>query len=131
MASIIKRDDNMKKFGFGCMRLPCNSDNPEDIDMPQVFEMVDKYIESGFNYFDTAYGYHEGLSEVAIRKAVIERYPREDVIIADKLPVYSLNLHITLKKYSMSKKKDVVLSILIITCCTILQTISTMELFLS
>ena len=90
MASIIKRDDNMKKFGFGCMRLPCNSDNPEDIDMPQVFEMVDKYIESGFNYFDTAYGYHEGLSEVAIRKAVIERYPREDVIIADKLPVYML-----------------------------------------
>ena len=80
----------MKKFGFGCMRLPCNSDNPEDIDMPQVFEMVDKYIESGFNYFDTAYGYHEGLSEVAIRKAVIERYPREDVIIADKLPVYML-----------------------------------------
>ena len=80
----------MKKFGFGCMRLPCTSDNPEDIDLPQVFEMVDKYIESGFNYFDTAYGYHEGLSEVALRKAVVERYQRENVLIADKLPVYML-----------------------------------------
>lgn len=47
----------MKKFGFGSMRLPCNSDDPKDIDLPQIFEMVDKYIESGFNYFDTAYGY--------------------------------------------------------------------------
>lgn len=80
----------MKKFGFGCMRLPCNSDDPKDIDLPQIFEMVDRYIESGFNYFDTAYGYHDGLSEVALRKAVTERYPREDVIIADKLPVYML-----------------------------------------
>ncbi len=80
----------MKKFGFGSMRLPCNSDDPKDIDLPQIFEMVDRYIESGFNYFDTAYGYHDGLSEVAIRKAVTERYPREDVIIADKLPVYML-----------------------------------------
>ena len=121
----------MKKFGFGCMRLPCNSDNPEDIDMPQVFEMVDKYIENGFNYFDTAYGYHEGLSEVAIRKAVIERYPREDVIIADKLPVYMLKPSHNLEEIFNEQKKDVVLSILIITCCTILQTISTMELFLS
>ena len=121
----------MKKFGFGSMRLPCNSDDPKDIDLPQIFEMVDRYIESGFNYFDTAYGYHDGLSEVALRKAVTERYPREDVIIADKLPVYILNLHITLKKYSVSKKKDAVLSILIITCCTILQTTSTMESFRS
>lgn len=80
----------MKKFGFGCMRLPCTSDNPEDIDLPQVCEMVDKYIESGFNYFDTAYGYHNGLSEVAVRKSVIERYPRNEVLIADKLPVYML-----------------------------------------
>lgn len=121
----------MKKFGFGSMRLPCNSDDPKDIDMAQVFEMVDRYIESGFNYFDTAYGYHDGLSEVALRKAVTERYPREDVIIADKLPVYMLKPSHNLKKYSVSKKKDAVLSILIITCCTILQTTSTMESFRS
>ena len=35
----------MKKFGFGSMRLPCNSDDPKDIDLPQIFEMVDRYIE--------------------------------------------------------------------------------------
>lgn len=121
----------MKKFGFGSMRLPCNSDDPKDIDLPQIFEMVDRYIESGFNYFDTAYGYHDGLSEVALRKAVTERYPREDVIIVINYLYICLNLHITLKKYSVSKKKDAVLSILIITCCTILQTTSTMESFRS
>ncbi len=121
----------MKKFGFGSMRLPCNSDDPKDIDLPQIFEMVDRYIESGFNYFDTAYGYHDGLSEVALRKAVTERYPREDVIIADKLPVYMLKPSHNLEEIFSEQKKDAVLSILIITCCTILQTTSTMESFLS
>lgn len=121
----------MKKFGFGSMRLPCNSDDSKDIDLPQIFEMVDRYIESGFNYFDTACGYHDGLSEVALRKAVTERYPREDVIIADKLPVYMLKPSHNLEEIFSEQKKDAVLSILIITCCTILQTTSTMESFLS
>ena len=67
----------MKKFGFGLMRLPVT--DPQDsksIDMETLCKMVDTFMEAGFNYFDTAYPYHEQMSEVAIRKALVERYPR-------------------------------------------------------
>lgn len=77
----------MKKFGFGLMRLPVT--DPQDsksIDMETLCKMVDTFMEAGFNYFDTAYPYHEQMSEVAIRKALVERYPRESYILADKMP---------------------------------------------
>lgn len=77
----------MKKFGFGLMRLPVT--DPKDsksIDMDTLCKMVDTFMEAGFNYFDTAYPYHEQMSEVAIRKALVERYPRESYILADKMP---------------------------------------------
>lgn len=56
------------KLGFGCMRLPLT--NPEDqtaIDIEQFKDMVDAFMEAGGTYFDTAYVYHEGTSEVAVR----------------------------------------------------------------
>ena len=52
--------------------------------------MVEKYMEKGFNYFDTSYAYHDGVSEVAIRKAIVERYPRESYQICDKMPTWAL-----------------------------------------
>ncbi|MBR1891538.1 MAG: aldo/keto reductase, partial [Clostridia bacterium] len=48
-------------------------------------EMVDEFIDGGFNYFDTAHGYHEGFSEVAIRKCVVDRYDRSRFVLTDKL----------------------------------------------
>ena len=79
------------KFGFGCMRLPqTDKDDPSKIDQELFNEMVDIYMEKGFNYFDTSYAYHNGLSEVAIRKAVVERYPRESYLICDKMPTWAL-----------------------------------------
>ena len=79
----------MKKMGFGMMRLPLtNKDDLKSIDQEQVNKMVDLFMEHGFNYFDTAYPYHDGLSEVAFRKAVVERYPRESFVLADKLPLF-------------------------------------------
>ena len=63
------------KLGFGLMRLPKNPDGSEDI--PQICEMVDKFIEAGGTYFDTAYVYDNGESEETIRKALVERYPRD------------------------------------------------------
>jgi len=79
----------MKKMGFGMMRLPLtNNDDLKSIDQEQVNKMADIFMEHGFNYFDTAYPYHDGLSEVALRKAVVERYPRESFVIADKLPLF-------------------------------------------
>ena len=79
------------KFGFGCMRLPKLDENDETSINQEIFnEMVDIYMEKGFNYFDTSYAYHSGESEKAIRKAVVERYPRESFRICDKMPTWAL-----------------------------------------
>ena len=79
------------KFGFGCMRLPLTDENdPTSVDQDLFNEMVDKYMEKGYNYFDTSYAYHGGVSETAIRKAVVERYPRESYKICDKMPTWAL-----------------------------------------
>lgn len=79
------------KFGFGCMRLPLTDENnPTSINQELFNEMVDVYMEKGFNYFDTSYAYHNGTSEIAIRKAVVERYPRESFRICDKMPTWAL-----------------------------------------
>lgn len=79
------------KLAFGFMRLPTNSDDLSDVNYDEVSKMVDLAMENGFNYFDTGYGYHDGNSEVAIKKCVVDRYPREDVQIADKLPIYDFD----------------------------------------
>ncbi len=72
---------NSNKLGFGLMRLPRLSDG--SIDIEQVKVMVDKFMNAGFTYFDTAYVY-EG-SEEAARKALVERHPRESYTLATKL----------------------------------------------
>ena len=84
-------NDYKSKFGFGCMRLPTTNENdPTSINQELFNEMVDIYMEKGFNYFDTSYAYHNGVSEIAIRKAVVERYPRESFKICDKMPTWAL-----------------------------------------
>lgn len=60
MCEIKKGGMIMKKLGFGFMRLPLNAESDfKNIDMEQVKKMVDRFMERGFNYFDTAYPYHE------------------------------------------------------------------------
>ena len=79
----------MKKLGFGFMRLPLmDESNQKSIDHDIVNDMVDYFIENGFTYFDTAYPYHFGVSEFAIKKCVVDRYPRESFLLADKMPVW-------------------------------------------
>lgn len=76
-----------KKLGFGLMRLPLNNpDDYHDVDMDTYMKMVDLFIESGFNYFDTAYTYFS--SEECTKKALVERYPRSSFFLADKMPMY-------------------------------------------
>ena len=70
------------KLGFGLMRLPKNPDGSTDI--PQVCEMVDRFIEAGGTYFDTAYVYDMGRSEAAFKAAVVDRYPRDKFTICTK-----------------------------------------------
>ena len=69
------------KLGFGLMRLPRNAD--ETIDIPQVCEMVDLFLEAGGTYFDTAFAYPG--SEEAIKQALVQRYPRDRFTLASKL----------------------------------------------
>jgi len=76
-----------KKLGFGCMRLPLtNPDDKSSIDIDAFSRMVDIFIERGFTYFDTAYTYHDGHCEAAVRRALVERYPRGAYSLTDKLP---------------------------------------------
>ena len=81
----------MKKLGFGFMRLPLlDANDPASFDEEQICKMADAFLAAGFTYFDTAYVYHGGKSEEMLRKAVVERYPREQFFVADKLPTFSL-----------------------------------------
>lgn len=80
---------NMTKLGMGMMRLPLLDENDfKSVDYEQVNKMVDEYMDEGFNHFDTAYIYHEGVSEDVFKKCVVERYPRESFKIATKLPLF-------------------------------------------
>jgi predicted aldo/keto reductase-like oxidoreductase len=79
----------IKKFGFGLMRLPliCSKETAE-VDSALVTKMFDYYLEQGFSYFDTAYIYHKGASEGAVRDVLVRRHRRDSFTVTDKLPVW-------------------------------------------
>ncbi len=79
--------ESIKKLGFGLMRLPMLEGGV--IDVEQTKKMVDMFLEKGFTYFDTAYGYNAGASEAAIKEALVDRYPREKFQLATKLPAWA------------------------------------------
>ena len=75
-----------KKLGFGMMRLPITDpDNLASVDLEKTKEMVDKFLERGFTYFDTAWMYCGFNSENIVRQALVERYPRDSYTVATKL----------------------------------------------
>ena len=78
----------MPKLGFGLMRLPQKDDK---IDIEQVCRMADAYLEAGMNYFDTAYVYHGGHSEEAVKEALAKRHPRDSYMVATKLPAWCMS----------------------------------------
>ena len=79
-----------KKLGFGLMRLPTVDANPEHIDFDEVNRMADAFLADGCTYFDTSYVYHNGASEEAVRRCIVERHPRESFTIASKLPTFAI-----------------------------------------
>lgn len=86
----------MKKLGFGTMRLPVTDPkNRGSVNMDELCAMVDMFMERGYRYFDTAYLYHAGQSECAVRKALVERYPRDSFLLADKMPMICFDAHST------------------------------------
>lgn len=82
----------MKKLGFGLMRLPLHdASDLASIDIEATKQMVDRFMERGFTYFDTAYPYHNGRSEEAFRQTVAERYPRDRYTVTDKMPCWLID----------------------------------------
>ena len=79
-----------QKLGFGFMRLPVFNGEPTNIDFEHLNKMVDEFIGNGFTYFDTSFAYHNGTSEAALKRTVVDRYPRDKFTIATKFPTFAV-----------------------------------------
>ena len=80
----------LSALGFGTMRLPTIDNDISKIDQEKTNEMFDYAISNGVNYFDTAWGYHNGMSEIAVGKA-LSRHNRDKFFLASKFPGYDVN----------------------------------------
>lgn len=95
-----------KKLGFGFMRLPLkNKEDQTSIDIEEVEKMVDRFFERRFTYCDTAWMYHDFMSEGAVGKAVVDRYPRDKFTIATKMPDMMLKSADEVEKIFEEQKK--------------------------
>ena len=96
----------MKNLGFGMMRLPVINGDPTDFNYEELNKMVDAFLEAGYNYFDTSYVYHNGKSEEATRKALVERHPRESFRVATKFPSFIPMSEEDVEKYVEDNPED-------------------------
>lgn len=84
------QDLKLSALGMGAMRLPVIDGDDTRVDQELVNKMVACAMEGGVNYYDTAWGYHGGQSELAMGRA-LAAYPRESFYLADKFPGYDLS----------------------------------------
>ena len=98
----MKFDNVHKNFGFGCMRLPMKGG---EVDYAEFNKMVDAFIENGFNYFDTAHGYLQGKSEIALRDCLVKRYPRDKYIFTNKLTNFFFKTEADVRPFFESQLK--------------------------
>lgn len=84
------QDKHLSALGMGAMRLPVIDGDDAKVDTAAVEKMVDTAMAHGINYYDTAWGYHNGNSETALGKA-LAKHPRESFYLADKFPGYDLS----------------------------------------
>ncbi len=84
------QNQKLSALGLGAMRLPVIDGDDSKIDEEAAVRMVAYAMEHGVNYYDTAWGYHSGRSEIVIGKA-LKPYPRESYYLADKFPGYDLS----------------------------------------
>lgn len=82
-------DIKLSSLGLGCMRLPVIDGKDSQIDKAAAAEMIAYAMEHGINYYDTAWGYHEGNSETVVGE-ILSNYPRESFYLASKFPGYDL-----------------------------------------
>ena len=83
------QDKKLSALGMGAMRLPVIDSDDSRIDVPAAEKMVDCAMAGGINYYDTAWGYHDGNSETVLGKA-LSKYPRDSFYLATKFPGYDL-----------------------------------------
>ena len=91
-----------KNFGFGCMRLPMKD---SDVDYGEFNKMIDTFIDNGFNYFDTAHGYLQGKSEIALRDCLTSRYPRDKYTLTNKLTNFYFKTEADVRPFFESQLK--------------------------
>lgn len=84
------QNEKLSALGMGAMRLPLSDGVYAHIDEAETEKMVDYAMENGINYYDTAWGYHDGQSEIVMGKA-LSKYPRESYYLATKFPGYDLS----------------------------------------
>lgn len=80
----------LSMLGFGAMRLPLLGRDDADIDVAATKEMVAYAMKNGINYYDTAWGYHNGQSEIVLGQ-ILNEYPRESYYLASKFPGYDVS----------------------------------------
>ena len=80
----------LSALGFGAMRLPVLDGKDSRIDKKETFRMVDEAMAKGINYYDTAWGYHGGNSEIVMGEA-LAKYPRNSFYLATKFPGYDVS----------------------------------------
>ena len=85
----------LPKLGFGCMRLPIKDNK---ISFEEAKELIHLAMDNGLNYFDTAYPYHEGESEIFLGK-VLPEFPRESYFLTTKLPIWKIENEEDAEKY--------------------------------
>lgn len=83
------QDKELSALGLGAMRLPVINGNDGEIDVTAAAEMMDYAMKQGINYYDTAWGYHEGNSETVMGK-LLSKYPRDSYYLATKFPGYDI-----------------------------------------
>ncbi len=83
------QNNKLSALGLGCMRLPVVDGKNNNIDIDASKEMVAYAFEKGINYFDTAWGYHDGASETVMGE-ILKEYPRDSFYLASKFPGYDL-----------------------------------------
>ena len=84
------KEKKISALGFGSMRLPVIDKDDSKIDEEKAAVIVDEAFKGGINYFDTAWGYHGGNSEIVMGK-LLQKYPRESFYLATKFPGYDLS----------------------------------------
>ena len=109
--------EKLSQLGMGTMRLPVVDGDNANIDEAAALEIFDYAYKPGINYFDTAWGYHDGNAELVTGKA-LSRYPRESFYLTTKFPGYDRNNFPKVKEISPNNSKNCRPNILIFTYST-------------